>query len=216
MGTVQPLSLLYRRLWRQVPVRRRLQLAALFLLMLAAAGAEIFSIGAVLPFLGVIAAPDQVLAQPMVQAIAQKVGLSSREDLLLFFTLTFAAAALLSAGLRLLAMWTQVRIANAIGADFSIKAYERTLYQPYAIHLSRNSSEIHAGIGKANSLASVMIQPSLQVFSSFLILVGLLGTIFTINPVMALCAVFGFGGIYAGIVLVTRRRLGELSGVVAE
>ena len=215
MGTVQPLSQLYRRLWRQVSVRRRLQLAALFVLMLTAAGAEIFSIGAVLPFLGVIAAPDQVLAHPLVLTVTRAVGLSSREDLLLFFTLTFVAAALLSAGLRLLAMWTQVRMANAIGADFSIKAYERTLYQPYGVHVSRNSSEVHAGIGKANSLASVMIQPSLHLLSSSIILVGLLGAILTIEPVIALCAVFGFGGIYAGILTLARRRLGELSAVAA-
>jgi ATP-binding cassette subfamily B protein len=215
MATVQPLSQVYRRLWLQVPVRRRLQLGALFLLMLAAAGAEIFSIGAVLPFLGVIAAPDQVLAQPMVQAVTRAVGLSSREDLLLFFTLTFVAASLLSAGLRLLAMWTQVRMANAIGADFSIKAYERTLYQPYSIHVTRNSSQVHAGLAKANNLASAMIQPSLHVLSSSLILLGLLGAILAINPVVALCAIFGFGGIYAGILALARRRLGELSGVVA-
>jgi ATP-binding cassette subfamily B protein len=215
MGTVQPLSQLYRRLWRQVPVRRRLQLAALFVLMLAAAGAEIFSIGAVLPFLGVIAAPDQLLAQPLVQAITQKVGLSSREDLLVFFTLAFAAAALLSAGLRILAMWAQVRMANAIGADFSIKAYERTLYQPYAVHVSRNSSEVFAGISKASNLASSIIQPSLHVLSSGLILLSLLGAILSIDPVVALCAVFGFGGIYAGILALARRRLAELSGVAA-
>ena len=215
MGTVQPLSLLYRRLWRQVPVRRRLQLAALFVLMLSAACAEIFSIGAVLPFLGVIAAPDQLLAQPLVQAITQKVGLSSREDLLVFFTLAFVAAALLSAGLRLLAMWTQVRMANAIGADFSIKAYERTLYQPYAVHVARNSSEVNAGISKASNLASSIIQPSLHVLSSGLILVSLLGAILSIDPVVALCAVFGFGGIYAGILALARRRLAELSGVAA-
>ena len=215
MGTVQSLSQLYRRLWRQVPGRRRLQLAALFVLMLAAAGAEIFSIGAVLPFLGVIAAPDQLLAQPMVQAITQKVGLSSREELLVFFTLTFATAALLSAGLRILAMWTQVRMANAIGADFSIKAYERTLYQPYAVHVARNSSEVNAGIGKASNLASSIIQPSLHVLSSGLILVALLGAIISIDPVVALCAVLGFGGIYAGILTLARRRLAELSGVAA-
>jgi ATP-binding cassette subfamily B protein len=216
MGTVQPLSQIYRRLWRQVPVRRRLQLAALFVLMLAAAAAEIFSIGTVLPFLGVIAAPDQVLAQPMVQTVTRAVGLSSREDLLLFFTVTFVAAALLSAGLRLLAMWTQVRMANAIGADFSIKAYERTLYQPYAVHVSRNSSEVGAGIGKANNLASAMIQPSLHILSSALILMALLGTILSIDPLIALCAVFGFGGLYAGILVLARRRLRELSGVAAE
>jgi ABC-type bacteriocin/lantibiotic exporter with double-glycine peptidase domain len=196
-------------------MRRRLQLAALALLMLSAAGAEIFSIGAVLPFLGVIAAPDQLLAQPMVQAITQKVGLSSREELLVFFTLTFATAALLSAGLRILAMWTQVRMANVIGADFSIKAYERTLYQPYAVHVARNSSEVNAGIGKASTLASSIIQPSLHVFSSGLILVALLGAIISIDPAVALCAVLGFGGIYAGILTLARRRLAELSGVAA-
>jgi ATP-binding cassette subfamily B protein len=215
MATVQPFSQLYRRLWRQVPVRRRLQLAALFGLMLAAAGAEIFSLGAVLPFLGVIAAPDQLLAQPMVRAVARAVGLSSREDLLLFFTLTFVAAALLSAGLRLLAMWTQVRMANAIGADFSIKAYERSLYQPYAVHVARNSSEVHAGIAKANNLATLIIQPSLHLLSSSIILLGLLGAIVAIDPVVALSAVFGFGGIYAGILSLARRRLGELSAVAA-
>jgi ABC-type multidrug transport system fused ATPase/permease subunit len=216
MGTVQPLSQLYRRLWRQVTVRRRLQLAALFLLLLAAAGAEIFSIGAVLPFLGVIAAPDQVLGQPLVQSVTRAVGLSRREDLLLFFTLTFVAAAVLSAGLRLLAMWTQVRLANVIGADFSIRAYERTLYQPYAVHVARNSSEIHAGIAKAQALATVLIQPSLHVLSSALILLGLLGAILAIDPVVALTAVFGFGGIYAAILILTRRRLADLSGIAAQ
>jgi ABC-type multidrug transport system fused ATPase/permease subunit len=215
MGTTHPLSQLYRRLWRQVPNRRRLQLAVLFLLMLAAAGAEIFSIGAVLPFLGVIAAPDQVLTQPNVRAVTEALGLTSREDLLLFFTLTFVASALFSAALRLLSMWTQVRVANAIGADFSIKAYERTLYQPYMVHVTRNSSVVHAGIGKANNLASAMIQPSLNLMSSALILLGLLAAILAINPVIALCAVFGFGTIYAGILTLARRRLGELSSVAA-
>ena len=150
MGTVQPLSLLYRRLWRQVSARRRVQLVILFLLMLTAAAAEIFSIGAVLPFLGLLTAPERVLEHALVQTLVRAVGLSSRADILLFFSSAFAAAALLSAALRLLAMWTQVRMANAIGADFSIRAYERTLYQPYAVHVARNSSEILSGLTKAN------------------------------------------------------------------
>jgi ATP-binding cassette subfamily B protein len=148
------------------------QLAVLFLLMLAAAGAEIFSIGAVLPFLGLLTAPDRVMGHALVQNLTAAVGISSREEVLLLSTVGFAAAALLSAGLRLVAMWTQVRVANAIGADFSIKAYERTLYQPYAVHVARNSSEVHAGIGKASSLASVMIQPTLTILSASLILLG--------------------------------------------
>ena len=215
MGIVQPLSLLYRRLWRQVPVRRRLQLVILFLLMLAAAGAEIFSIGAVLPFLGVLTAPDKVLEQELIRNFTGWVGISGKQEMLLFFTLTFGLAAVVSAGLRMLAMWTQVRMANSIGADFSIKAYERTLYQTYAVHVARNSSEVLAGISKANDLASAMIQPSLNILSSLVILLGLIGAILAINPVVALAAMGAFGTIYVVIILVTRRSLGEFSRIAA-
>jgi ATP-binding cassette subfamily B protein len=215
MGTVQPLSLLYRRLWHQIPARRRLQLAALFVLMLAAAGAEIFSLGAVLPFLGLLTSPDKVMEHELIRTLITKAGLSGRQEVLFFFTAAFASAAILSAGLRLLAMWTQVRVANAIGADFSIKAYERTLYQSYAVHVARNSSEVFAGIAKANSLASVMIQPTLTVCSATLILLGLLGAIFAIDPGVAVAAIGGAGAIYAGIIAVTRNRLAEFSRILA-
>jgi ATP-binding cassette subfamily B protein len=215
MGTIQPLSQLYRRLWRQFPVRRRLQLAVLFGLMLAAAAAEIFSIGAVLPFLGVLTAPEKVLANAWIAQITGWVGISGKQDLLFFFTLTFGSAAVVSAGLRMVAMWTQVRMANSIGADFSIKAYERTLYQPYSVHVARNSSEVLAGISKANDLASAMIQPSLNILSSLVILLGLIAAILAINPVVALAAMGGFGAIYLVIILVTRRSLGEFSRIAA-
>jgi ATP-binding cassette subfamily B protein len=215
MGTVQPLSLLYRRLWRQVSVRRRVQLAILFVLMLVAAAAELFSIGAVLPFLGLLTAPDRVLEHAQLRSITNAAGLASKEDILLFFTLAFAMAAVLSAGFRLLAMWTQVRMANAIGADFSIRAYERTLYQPYAVHVARNSSEILAGIHKANGLASLLIQPTLNVLSSTVILLALLSAILAIDPVMALSCIGGFGGIYSVILFLSRRRLAQISQIGA-
>jgi ATP-binding cassette subfamily B protein len=187
----------------------------LFLLMLTAASAEIFSVGAVLPFLGVITAPERILQHPWVRTLTELAGLSTKEDLLLFFTLTFIGAALVAAALRLFAMWTQVRVANAIGADFSIRAYERTLYQPYAVHAARNSSEILAGITKANGLASTIIQPTLTLLSSTLILLGLLGAILAIDPFVALTCLGGFGGIYAGVILFSRRRMNEVSRTVA-
>ena len=196
-------------------MRRRLQLAVLFGLMLAAAAAEIFSIRAVLPFLGVLTAPEKVLANAWIAQITGWVGISGKQDLLFFFTLTFGSAAVVSAGLRMVAMWTQVRMANSIGADFSIKAYERTLYQPYSVHVARNSSEVLAGISKANDLASAMIQPSLNILSSLVILLGLIAAILAINPVVALAAMGGFGAIYLVIILVTRRSLGEFSRIAA-
>jgi ATP-binding cassette subfamily B protein len=106
-------------------------------------------------------------------------------------------------------------MANAIGADFSIRAYERTLYQPYAVHVARNSSEILSGIHKANALASMVIQPTLNVLSSTVILLALLSAILAIDPVIALSCVGGFGGIYSVILFLSRRRLAQISQIGA-
>jgi hypothetical protein len=38
-----------------------------------------------------------------------------------------------------------VRIAYATGADLSVSIYRRTLYQPYAVHIARNSSQVISG-----------------------------------------------------------------------
>ncbi len=213
---IESLPRLFDRLWRQVPSRRRLQLALLALLMLGAAGAEIVSLGAVIPFLGFLAAPERIMELAPARLLLGTLKLSSSQDLLLLFTLTFILAALFSAGMRLLAMWAQVRMANAVGADFSIRAYERTLYQPYAVHVARNSSDILAGINKANGLASSVIQPALHVISSSLILLFLLAAMLAINPTVAVSAIGGFGSIYATIIIVTRRRMLAISQLGAK
>jgi diaminohydroxyphosphoribosylaminopyrimidine deaminase/5-amino-6-(5-phosphoribosylamino)uracil reductase len=50
--------------------------------------------------------------------------------------------------------WAKIRLAFAVGADMSISIYYRTLYQHYAVHVARNSSEVIAGITDPNPLVS--------------------------------------------------------------
>jgi ATP-binding cassette subfamily B protein len=53
------------------------------------------------------------------------------------------------------------------------------------------------------------------VLSSSIILLGLLGAIFSISPLVALISIGGFGSIYAGIIFLTRRRMAEYSRIMA-
>jgi ATP-binding cassette, subfamily B, bacterial PglK len=62
--------------------------------------------------------------------------------------LIFIAAAIFAGLARIALLWVQTRLSMAIGADLSVQVYERTLYQPYSLHVSRNSSEILAGCSK--------------------------------------------------------------------
>ena len=162
---------LLRRLWVHLSLRRRTQLAGLLLLMSVVSVAEVVSIGAVLPFLGALTSPEWVFAHPMAQGLIHVVGIVSAEQLLFPLTLVFAFAALLAGALRLALHWGQTRLCYAVGADLSISIYRRTLYQPYAVHLARNSSEVISAIsGKADGVVYSTLLPSLVIISSSMML----------------------------------------------
>jgi ABC-type bacteriocin/lantibiotic exporter with double-glycine peptidase domain len=196
------------RLWQHIAPRRKKQLGLLLLVMIVASFAEVISIGAVLPFLGVLTAPEKVFNHELAQPIINLLNLTQPQDLLLPLTLLFIAAAIVSAATRLLLLWLQTRLGHAIGADFSIEIYQRTLYQPYQVHLSRNSSQVIAGIsGKVNAVVYSAILPLLAITSSTLMLTVILAALIAIDPWVALIAFGGFGSIYLLITLATRKRL---------
>ncbi len=188
--------------------RRRKQLGLLLILMFFASLAEILSIGAVLPFLGVLTSPELVFSHPVAQPLIELMGLSSPDQLLLPLTVAFGLAALIAGGMRLLLLWASTRLSFAVGADLSIDIYRRTLYQPYAVHCSRNSSEVINGIAtKANGVIYSIIVPLLTLISSTVMLIAILVALIAVQPLIAIVAFGGFGLIYAVIIKLTRKQL---------
>jgi ABC-type multidrug transport system fused ATPase/permease subunit len=204
----QPIPRLLKRLWIHIHPRRRKQFGLLLVLMVLASFAEILSIGAVLPFLGALTAPQVVFLHPLLQPLFARLGFTSPDQLLLPLTIAFGCASLLSGGMRLFLLWASTRLTYAAGADLSSSIYQRTLYQPYAVHVARNSSEVISGISsKANEVIYGVMTPVLVMLSSAAMLSAILVALFTINPAIALTAFCGFGLIYVMVVKLARKRL---------
>lgn len=207
---------LLRRLWRHVSPRRRLQFTVLIGLITVASLMEIFSIGAVLPFLGVMISPDHVFNHPLAQLLISPLGIHSADELLLPFAATFLGFVLLSTATRLLVIWATARLTFAMGADFSIAIYQRTLYQPYEVHISRNSSEVITGItAKANRLIHNALLPVLIILSSAIMICMVMSALLAIRPIVSMFAFMGFACIYGSVIYVVKRRLYLESRVVA-
>jgi len=184
--------------------------------MLISAFAEVVSLGAVLPFIGILTAPDRVLNHPIVADMAQAWGIISADQLVLPLTIAFVAAVILAAGIRMLLLWVSTRLIFASGADLSIEVYRRTLYQPYRVHVARNSSEVISGItNKVNGAVFGVLLPLLTLVSSILLLVAVMLALIAIDPMAASVAAIGFGTSYGLITWVTRRRLRRNSRRVA-
>ena len=65
----QSLVFLLASLWKHINRECRLQLAILFLLMIVASFAELLSLGATIPFLGVLTVPHLVFDYPVLQPL---------------------------------------------------------------------------------------------------------------------------------------------------
>jgi ABC-type bacteriocin/lantibiotic exporter with double-glycine peptidase domain len=205
---IQPMHVMLGRIWHHIGARRRFQLGALFFMMAVAAFAEIATIGAVLPFLAVLTEPRSVFDHAMAKPLIELFGISAPRQLLAPLTLVFAVSAVLSGGMRLVLLWCQTRLSQSIGADVSSDIYRRTLYQPYVVHTARNSSEVIAGIlAKSTVVVGQTIIPCLTMLSSGLMLAGILIMLIAIDPLIAITAFAGFGGIYIFVILLTKRCL---------
>ena len=175
--------------------------------MILASFAEILSIGAVLPFLAVLTSPERIFQLPKAQPFIHTLGFTNPRQLLFPLTIAFGIAAIISGAMRLLLLWASTRLSFATGADLSISIYRRTLYQPYAVHASRNSSEIINGIaGKSNAVISSTISPVMTLISCSIMLLVILLALLSVEPIIALSAFGGFGLIYTGIIKLTQKQ----------
>lgn len=208
--------LLLGRLWRNLSGRRRHQFIALLMMMLVSAFAEVLSLGAVLPFLGVLVSPERVFQQPTLARVAEMVGIVTPRQLVLPLTILFAVVAFAAGVVRLGVLWASTRFSFAVGIDLSIDMYRRTLYQPYSVHVSRNSSEVVSGITtKTSTVVTGVVLPVLFFISSGVVSIGIIVMTLVIDTAVALWAASGFGLSYALVTLLSRKRLAHNSRRIA-
>jgi ATP-binding cassette subfamily B protein len=207
---------LFKRLWSHMSLRRRGQTGLLLVLMLVTALAEVVSIGAVLPFLGVLTSPDVVFKQPMLAPFITALGIETPAQLLLPLTIAFALAAVLSGAMRIVLIWAQYRLSSVIGTDLSLIVYRRTLFQPYAVHVARNSSDLISAIsGKVGSVTNSLLNAQILV-SSFFLMAMILGVLLLIDPLIAVTAFVGFGLVYVLVIMLTKKRLQRDSKLISQ
>jgi len=190
------------------------QLGIMSLLMILTSFSEVISIGMTMPFLGVLTTPERFFENSYMKVILAYLDVKSPSQLLFPVTLIFILATLLAGVTRLLFLWASVRFSYSMGADLKVVAYQRTLYQPYEVHASRNSSDIIVGVGKAGNII-IYFTNTLNAVSSGFLVFTILSALLIVNAGITLVLFGGFGVIYALITRFTKDRLLQNSRSVA-
>lgn len=170
-----------KKLYDQFNKTRKSQLFALLGLMLLTAILEMLSISAALPFLNELTNTSNSNHKN----ISEKENLSD-------LTLWFIVLTLLTGFLKILLMKWNFKIAFGIASEIGTKVYEKTLEKPYEWHISKNTSEMIAGIEKVSAITFGIIIPIVQAVSSLLlssaIIIGLL--IINVNITLISISIF--------------------------
>lgn len=207
---------LFYRLWWHFSSRRQFQLCMLLVLSITSSLFEMISIGVVLPFLAVLATPEEVMKSSVMKPILFFFPEITSAELVILLTIAFVVAVILSGIFRILNLWAGLRFAYSTGADLSTNIYRRTLYQSYAVHVSRNSSQIIDGVANKTSIVIHTINAVLVLISTAILLSFILGGLLILNPLITVIAFGILVLLYAVIVFVVRRQLtknGELISI---
>ena len=125
------------RLWNHLSKRRQTQFALMQVFSVIVSFFEMVSLGAVIPFLTVLAEPETIFQNEYMQPFISALQISQPSELALPITLVFILLTILSAVVRFLHLWAMTRLSQQAGSDLSINIYRHTLFQDYAIHVTK-------------------------------------------------------------------------------
>lgn len=195
-------------LWKHFGANRRFQFKGLCVLMIIASFADLLSIGAVFPFFSALMNPKTLFDNPRFSPVVNFINLTNVNDIILPMTLVFCLALLFATAIRILSVWLSVRFSFAVGSEISNDIYKRTLYQPYSVHVARNSSEIINGIWmKVSEVIFYVLMPLMTLISSTILVLAIIVTLCLITPNSALIAICVLIIVYALIIIFTKKTL---------
>ena len=167
---------------------------------------EAVSVGAIIPFMALIADPEKVYNSIYLKKYIIYFSLN-KSQLIFSITTLFISLVLLSALLKWIFIYLNTKISNSIGSLLAYNLFKRTLYQPYITHISRNSSEIISGVTRANDLVISIILPFFLLFNSIFTIVLLSSVLLYLNPYIIISTFFCIAIFYLIVMKIVKRKL---------
>lgn len=186
------------------------------LLMLVGAVAELVTIGAVIPFIALLADPERAYEFELLQRFFAALGWTEPEALKVPMTALFVVIVIISAALRLLLLWARKRFTFGLGYDIGVDLYGKVLHQPYDWHIARNTSQSIAAVNKVQMMVAGVLTPIMEAIIGGVTGLAIVLLLLFIEPLVAISAAVIFGFFYLVVVRLMRLRLRTNSKIIAK
>jgi len=180
----------YRLVWKLLNTRERAGLGWIFGLMLIGTVLEMFSLGLVVPIVGLLNRPDYIENIPFV---ADLFGNPTQAQYITGAMGLLVIVYVVKTAFLVWKNWVQRGFSNAVTTRVGNELFEKYLRQSYTFHLQRNSAVMIRNAQNSSILMGGVIDPLLLVASELLVSGGLFGLMLWFEPIGSISTILVFG-----------------------
>lgn len=204
IGLTAGLRVIYEHM---LPARRR-QLLLVMILMVAGAFAELGTIGAVIPFITLLANKDAI--DPEWLSVIPG---ASGHDALATVAAAFMLFALAAGIVRFQLSMSSRRFIYHLGHELAVDIQRRVLLQPYSFHVNRNSSTLLSAFTKTELVVGAMLLPLMHAITGSVIAIVVIALLVAVSPIVTLIVAASLAVTYSLFSMLFRKRLAATSEV---
>lgn len=205
------------KVWALLDNTERRGAFVVLLVVFLGAIASATMVASVFPFLSVLANPDVINENKILQWAYEAGNFNTRYGFVTVLGLGTIAVVILSnlvliAQTWILSHYTQMRVHS-----FSRRLLSYYIAQPYEFFLGRHSDEMAVNLlAETQQVVAQYLRPMAELIASALTVFAVLITIFVVNPSVASILLFSVGTIYGGVTIACRSYLGRLGRTRAQ
>ncbi|MGH7900318.1 MAG: ABC transporter ATP-binding protein [Thermodesulfobacteriota bacterium] len=169
---------------------------------------EVTGIASIMPFLVLIATPEEINKNQYLRWFYELFNFTSTNRSLLFVGLFVFLLITISNAISALVTWMQFRFSWNFNHSLSKRLLSKYLHQPYLFFLNRNTADlIKSVLSDAYSVVRNVLIPGLQMIANSVVALFILIFLIVIDPLLAIGVILVFGFTYALIYTLVRRKL---------
>ncbi|WP_172806087.1 ABC transporter ATP-binding protein [Bradyrhizobium erythrophlei] len=170
--------------------------------------ADVLGISSILPFMAIIAKPEYVHEAKAMALAYEYSGASTINEFLSILGIACLSIVLISNAATFVVQASILKFSYEVSRGLSLRILSSYLSQRYDFFLRRNSSGLLLStIGEVEGVVNGVLLPGLQAISKIVAAALILLLVIIVDPILAAIFLATFGGAYAAIFLVTRRRV---------
>jgi ABC-type multidrug transport system fused ATPase/permease subunit len=194
-----------RVVWLILSLKERRKLIGVFVLLVFGTLLETFSLGLVVPTIGLLTSKDYLASHPRLNEF---LNYPSQSQFVVGAMMLLVAAYLIKSLFLIASMWIQFSYSSSVTKRIGRKLFENYLRQPYTFHLQRNSANLIRNAQFSASVMSGTVDPVLSIASDVLVMTSMVLLMLFIEPkgTIITAVVFGLSSLIFRKITSTRIR----------